>query len=338
MSLIVAKTTECGPCIVADTRVSFRDGKKSSYRNGTLKAIALSPEIALCFAGDVTQGLAAARKVNTRLKEGVANDTLLQDLVKISAAAQGDVDFILALQRPQPQLARIRNGIVEDDLLTAWIGDQDGFDYFQQSWHSICAEPPVPTAPAMILSGPASFTIGPMVFTFTPDAPPHGEPQEICEAPKPVANELSSAAVQLEGMAAAMRRVIDNPSLPSVGDICVRLTSKNHQFRYLSEMGIYVGRDIVLRDGDDMINAMAQPVEDGGFAICMVEPFEPGIPALGLCFPRARIAMIYLPLECEEAQVIRDIKSADFPRFVESKYGINMSRPMLCEKIESRSS
>jgi hypothetical protein len=198
MSLIVAKIAECGPCIVADTRVSFRDGTKSSYRNGTLKAIALSPEIALCFAGDVTQGLAGARKINTRLKEGASNDALLKDLAEITAETHGNVDFILALQQPQPQLARIRNGVVEDDLQTAWIGDQDAFDYFQQSWHSIGGEPPLATAPAMVLSGPASFTIGPMVFTFTPDAPPHGQPQEISEASKTISNELSPTAVQLE--------------------------------------------------------------------------------------------------------------------------------------------
>jgi hypothetical protein len=48
---------------------------------------------------------------------------------------------------------------------------------------------------------------------------------------------------------------------------------------------------------------MAHSVEEGGYAVSVVEPADPGTPALGLNLPRARLGMLYLPLEFDGAQV-----------------------------------
>jgi len=72
---------------------------------------------------------------------------------------------------------------------------------------------------------------------------------------------------------------------------------------------------------------MAQPVEEGGFAVTVVEPAHPGIPALGLSFPRAHLGMLFLPLEYDQAQVIEDVSPNDYARVVQERFGVAMKDP-----------
>ncbi len=39
---------------------------------------------------------------------------------------------------------------------------------------------------------------------------------------------------------------------------------------------------------------------------------HPGVPALELSFPRARLCMMFLPLEFHDVQVLRDVEPNDF--------------------------
>lgn len=344
MSLIVAKMTETGPCIVSDTRVSYQDGTRSSYRNGTLKAIALSPEIALCFAGDVVKGLECARCAARQLELQIPLDVILRDLRDATLVPLGNVDFIVACQSPQPQIYRIRSGEIESDLHTAWIGDIAAFEFFQATLHALPEYYQYPARPVIEISGPTSFSMpvlgtddegnphdfGSIIISFTPNSaepPPQGSFSDASQAE--ASNVLPPSAVALMRMSHALNAVIENSSIPSVNDICVRLATKEGRFQYLGEMALHVGRDTVIRDGDNLLNIFAQSVEEGGFSICVVEPLEAGVPALGLCFPRARLAMIYLPLEFDDAMVIRDIMPSDFSATVFTRFGVRMSEPII---------
>jgi hypothetical protein len=123
--------------------------------------------------------------------------------------------------------------------------------------------------------------------------------------------------------------VIDDPTIDSVDGFCVAVTYKPTGFEYLGSSFIYVGRDISIKPGDDITSKMAQPIEEGGFAVSVVEPLEPGTPALGLNFPVARLGMLYLPLEFDEAEVITDISPNDFARAVYERFGVRMKKPNL---------
>lgn len=127
----------------------------------------------------------------------------------------------------------------------------------------------------------------------------------------------------------AMQAVIDDPAIESVADFCVAVAYKPTGFEYLGSTFIHVGRDIRVEPGENLISKMAHSVEEGGYAVSVVEPAEAGTPALGLNFPRARLGILYLPLEFDGAQVISDISPNDFAKVVLERFGVPMKNPML---------
>jgi hypothetical protein len=127
----------------------------------------------------------------------------------------------------------------------------------------------------------------------------------------------------------AMRAVIDDPSIESVNDFCVAVAYLPNGFEYLGSSFIHVGRDLQVEPGENIIPKLAQSVEEGGYSVSVVEPAEPGTPALGLNFPRARLGMLYLPLEFDEPQVISDVSPNDFSKVVLHRFGVAMKDPLL---------
>jgi hypothetical protein len=127
----------------------------------------------------------------------------------------------------------------------------------------------------------------------------------------------------------AMQAVIDDPAIESVGDFGVAVAYKPTGFEYLGSTFIHVGRDILVKSGENLISKMAQSVEEGEYSVSVVEPADPGTPALGLNFPRARLGMLYLPLEFDDAQVISDVSPNDFAKVVRKRFGVTMKNPML---------
>jgi hypothetical protein len=306
LSLIVAEATESGSQIVSDTHVTFPDGSRSSYKTGTLKAIIVDRHTAICFAGDVVSGLKGVREFAKGLKDGLQIDNLLTDLQQLTANDRRAVEFIVATGNTGAQLSRIRDGNLEQNLGVAWIGDRDGFERFQRERHQ-----------------PSYFEslMGSLLPAETRDMAKH---QFVM-----MESQLPPAARAMSKLQFAIRAVIDDPTIDSVDGFCVAVTYKPTGFEYLGSSFIYVGRDISIKPGDDITSKMAQPIEEGGFAVSVVEPLEPGTPALGLNFPVARLGMLYLPLEFDEAEVITDISPNDFARAVYERFGVRMKDPNL---------
>jgi hypothetical protein len=98
---------------------------------------------------------------------------------------------------------------------------------------------------------------------------------------------------------------------------------------YLGSTFIHLGREFRVEPGENLISKMAQSVEEGGYAVSVVEPVEPGTPALGLTFPRARLGMLYLPLKFDGAEVIEDVSPNDFSEVVLERFGVAMKDPIL---------
>lgn len=132
MSLIVAENTEAGPRIASDTRVIFPNAERPSHQTGTLKAIALASDVAVCFAGDVAAGLEAVRSCATALQGGMSPTNLGDHVVPWTSSRWSDVEFIVAVGGVKPAIARVTAGHIEADLHVAWIGDQAAFESFQR--------------------------------------------------------------------------------------------------------------------------------------------------------------------------------------------------------------
>jgi hypothetical protein len=301
LSLVVAEATTSGPRIVADTHVTFGDMTRSSYKRGTLKAITISRDVTICFAGDVLAGLGAVRSFAAAVRGGSSVGELVPTLQALSSDGRRPVEFIVATRDDLP-LTRIRGGLVEADLRFAWIGEQQAFERFQE----VRLQPHLRLGPIPERMMPAALQLSALIEgTMTPP-------------------ERTSSVLQT-----SMQAVINDPSVPSVAGFVTAIAHTAKGFEYLGSLFIYVGRDIVVTPGEDIISRMAQPVEDGGFAVSMAEPAEPGTPALGLSFPRARLGMIYLPLEFDEAQVITDVGPNEFPSAVFERFGVRMKLPGL---------
>jgi len=195
----------------------------------------------------------------------------------------------LVAEEEQGGLTRIRDGEVEDGLQTTWIGDQAAFERFQRARRFLDEH----QLEATLMAG------------------------------------LPRGARAMSRLQRAMKAVIDDPAVESVDDFCVGVALGRGGFEYLASFFIHVGRDIQVQPGDDLVNKMAQPVEEGGFAVSVVEPAESGTPALGLSFPRARLGMLYLPLRYDEAPVIRDVSPNGYARTVKELFGVAMKDPTL---------
>jgi hypothetical protein len=289
VSLVVAEATDDGPRIVSDTRVLFPEGPRSSFKTGTLKAIVVARDVTICFAGDVIAGLEGVRGFARGLGEGHSVDDLLPALQEFSSAKRRIVEFIVATGERSSQLRLIHSGVVERALPFAWIGDQLAFERFQRERNR-----------------PRDFVWS---LVETSDLPP--------------ATRIMTTLIR------AMRATIEDPAIESVADFCIPVAFTPRGFEYLGSVFIYVGRDIHVRPGEDLIARMLQPAEEGGYAVSVVEPAEPGTPALGLNFPRARLGMVYLPLEFDGAQVIWDVSPDDFAKVVLDRFGVAMKNPPL---------
>lgn len=289
MSLVVAQTTEDGPRIVADTRVSFPDGNRPPFKKGVLKAIIVSESLSICFAGDVENGVDTIRRCVAALNTGSEVDQIIHDFKIISSKKQRSVEFIIANADPKALLIRIRNGQIENDLHSAWIGDQKAFERFQEE-----------------------------------------RLKPLNDIEKKLMDQFGPGILTMSKLGDAMNAVIADPTIHSVDDFCVRISSKNRKFNYLGGTFVYIERDIHVKNGDNLLMKMTQPVEEGGYTVSIVEPKIPGTPALALNFPRAKLGLIFLPLIYDEAQVITNVLARDFANNIFETYGIKMQDPIAC--------
>jgi hypothetical protein len=141
-------------------------------------------------------------------------------------------------------------------------------------------------------------------------------------------SHLKPSVKVLNTLHRAMDSVIADPAVVSVGGICVRVAATRVGFEYMGSIQFHVGRDVAIQPGEDMLSKMVQPVEEGGYAVTVVEPAEAGTPALGLNFPRARLGMLFLPLRFDGAEVIREVEPKDFAKVIRERYGVAMKDPL----------
>lgn len=130
-------------------------------------------------------------------------------------------------------------------------------------------------------------------------------------------------------MSDAMDHVIADPSISSVDGCSVSIVWQASGFNYLPSTFVHVGRDVTFQSGEDLISLMLQPVEHGGYAVSIVEPKISGTPALALNFPVALLTYVYMPLQFDEAIVIKNVSARDIASTLLHRYGLAINEPMI---------
>jgi hypothetical protein len=137
MTLIVAHQTPYGIRVCSDMRV-IKPGAAhpEGFMGATLKVVILRPRLCIGYAGDISSAIEAIREVDSKLGP-VADADLVERLLLDAHVASlrfgTGVCFIIACLHPTT-LTRIRDGTAERNLPSAWIGDSDAFELFQEGY------------------------------------------------------------------------------------------------------------------------------------------------------------------------------------------------------------
>jgi hypothetical protein len=195
MSLVVAQKHGDSIALVSDTQVSSQNNKKRSIFEGVIKCVVLTHSCTIAFAGEIEVAKVAFESVETMEKEKRNRDNIIDEILGQHVASNRSTDFLLAFMCPS-ELVCIKNGEARRNCLSAWIGEQAGFEVFQSALN----------AP---LSVPAS-TAHVRLLANNPDLP----------------DGLVSRMLN------AMNVVAAEASLPTVGGLAIAAIGSGDMFRY----------------------------------------------------------------------------------------------------------
>lgn len=131
MSLIVARKHKNNLLIFSDTKLTYKFKDKNSPKDGTIKAIILSPKLSLCYAGDVHFAELALNEIEDKNSIELIQNILLNHHIDSNQVT----DFILAVGIDNPYFLLVKNGEVTKEHI-CWIGSQEGFSKFQEYYLS----------------------------------------------------------------------------------------------------------------------------------------------------------------------------------------------------------
>lgn len=145
MTLIVARIDDDTIYIESDSRITDESKVKTEPLCGLLKTLVLHPFFCVSFAGNVHFAEEAIKEFFDVQKSasslGNAFEKLLDLLVSKNIESEETTDFIVAsILDKCPKLYRIEGGELTKDLTVAWIGDLDGFEYYQTQYHETSVE------------------------------------------------------------------------------------------------------------------------------------------------------------------------------------------------------
>ncbi|QRF65111.1 hypothetical protein [Ponticoccus alexandrii] len=151
MTLVVCRKEDHEVFVQSDSKVidSFGAANERSLRQndmlgGLLKTVLIHPHICLSFSG-------ASRHATKFLKTFMASDMrewgtrrLIVELFKIHRESGLACEFILceSVER-SPRITLIKDGNVQVDQQSAWIGSQPAFNKYQESFHKLDASEPL---------------------------------------------------------------------------------------------------------------------------------------------------------------------------------------------------
>jgi hypothetical protein len=139
--------------------------------------------------------------------------------------------------------------------------------------------------------------------------------------------DLYEPITEHQKMAAAIQKVIDDPSVPSVDGLIVRAVGNwtpAEGFRYLMQMS-QVGMRPVSPDADSQARARAGAAAGTfGFTIGSAGP---GVGALGTYFIEASAGAVFFPMRQLDPIVFTGVGPDEFKIAVREELGLTLDRP-----------
>src|SRR5262245_18780590 len=117
---------------MSDTKITDAQRLHQTPLEGALKCIVMSPTCCVSFAGNVH----IAEHALTRLFQGatLARRELTSYLLLQHRENWCQTDFIVATVGEAISIDRISHGRLEEDLLSAWVGDAEAFAAYQANY------------------------------------------------------------------------------------------------------------------------------------------------------------------------------------------------------------
>lgn len=201
MSLIVARKIRNAYIIVGDSRLlDPKQGSISLPRDSVIKSLIIAPDFCVSFAGSLSFANDAIRGFKYEWLKDSTQSKIIDHFFTIHSDSNRQVDFILVWNEPINRLVQIKDGSYSDTI-SSWVGDAIAFERFQKAF----------------LSNEQHSWQAHTIFTEIVASSNH---PDFCS------NTLSI-------MMSAMRIVIEDSSIPSVGGFVVPVASHKGDIRYI---------------------------------------------------------------------------------------------------------
>lgn len=121
MTLVIAKQWDDRIVVISETTISDRDAARRDVIPGRLKAIVLSEQLSIAYAGIANKAVDAIRE----LRKQIMAETNLPRVVEYlrGKTVDGGVDFLLISHCDGPTMFKIWRGQVSHGMNFYWLGD-----------------------------------------------------------------------------------------------------------------------------------------------------------------------------------------------------------------------
>lgn len=136
MTLVMARQWGDRIIMLSDTMICDPNEPRSDIIPGQLKAIVLSRNLSVAYAGRKNRALDAIREVRKVLCQGADLHDVLEYLCQATNRSSGPVEFLVASHYEEPVLFKIWNGQISSGAGSYWIGDPSGVSAVQSTMNS----------------------------------------------------------------------------------------------------------------------------------------------------------------------------------------------------------
>jgi len=292
---VVARIVNNDLFLVGDSRLTNMDGTVINPLKGTLKIQLLNSELCLAFAGEISlTGMEELQKL-TQHCTGFSHQEVTKELLNFNMRIGAPLDFIVASLLPYPNLCKISEGNISPNLQTAWIGDVEAFSKYQKQYHQ----------PNSSLGHDDNSDRYKLWIIKQPDH--EGVDQDV-----------------FSRMCDAMRSVIYESGIPTVGDYLIPVTTTPVGFNYMNyldidapPMGLSAGWNTV----------QFGTAGEGGHAIVSLSPLLPGVNAFGIHYLQGNFGALFAPEANFTPLMFRGVDRNQFIEKIKVLYGIELYGP-----------
>ena len=299
MSLVVARKNRNACYIVSDTHwINHLKKEEATPLQGVVKSSILSPNLCVCFAGDLDSAGQALRTYSVYDDDSNLVTRTVDHFLNHHHLSNKGTDFILAFGSPHNKLVEIKDGSCQE-VLAAWIGSHNAFNRFQgymsMSTDAIRQELKLENAAEMYIL----------------KIPEHPDTDDIL----------------YEKMKASMFAVIQALEVPEVGGIVVPVAIHQGGFKYMDYVDIITHpiRFDLLPTNTWNVVPFGTAME-GGYAFNFMGTTEGQAPRAAMYFLQGNFGVLFLPEEAGylAPHLLTNVSPLDFVERLKLDYGLKV--------------